>query len=232
MPKPVLALVALLCSVLVALALRPTLDLDVARVFYTGHGHFVGDTPLGLAVRYTLWAAPFVLFAATVLTALGARAGLVADAFAPSRRGLLFLTLSLVLGPGLIVHTTLKPAMHRPRPVAVTQFGGAARFEPFYDAGGSCRDNCSFPSGEVALASWTLAPALLVPSPWRGLALAAAVLFAAATGLGRMAFGAHFPSDVAGAMLITALVVFGLHALIVRSSKAAPDDPEENARAL
>ncbi len=232
MTKFGLGLAALLYGGLIVLALRPAFDLDVARLFYAGHGRFIGDTRLGLALRYTMWAAPFVLFAAIVLAALAAQAGLVAGALAPGRRGLVFLTLSLALGPGLIVHATLKPAMHRPRPVAVTQFGGTAAFEPFTRTDGRCRNDCSFPSGEAALASWTLAPALLVPPPWRGPALAGAVLFAAATGLWRMAFGAHFLSDVIGAMLIMMVVVFGLRALIVRSPEPMPDGPHESARTL
>ena len=230
MTKPILALTALLCGTLLALALRPALDLDVARLFYTGHGHFIGDTPVGVALRYTLWSLPFVLFAVVALAAFAAEVGLIAKTLAPGRSSLVFLTLSLLLGPGLVVHSTLKPAMHRPRPYSVTQFGGTAAFEPFTSDDGGCRDDCSFPSGEAALASWTFAPASLVPPPWRGLALAGAILFTAATSLWRMALGAHFLSDVTGATLIVLLVVFGLRALIVGSTGTATDAPHENAR--
>jgi membrane-associated phospholipid phosphatase len=61
-----------------------------------------------------------------------------------------------------------------------------------------------------------LAPASLVPPPWRGPALAGAFVFAGATGLFRMAFGAHYLSDVCAAMLIMALLVLVLHRLILR----------------
>ncbi len=232
MTKLALGLAAPLTCVLIVLALRPALDLDVARLFYAGHGHFIGDTRAGLIIRTALWSLPFVLFAAMVLAALAAEAGLVAGAFAPSRRSLVFLTLSLALGPGLVVHTTLKPATHRPRPHSVTQFGGTAAYRPFTRADGDCHDNCSFPSGEAALASWTLAPASLVPPPWRGMALAGAVLLMLATSVARMAYGAHFLSDVTGAMLIMVLVVSGLRALILRSPATGPIEPHESARTL
>ena len=39
-------------------------------------------------------------------------------------------------------------------------------------------------------------PAMLVPPPWRGLAIGAAAVFAAAIGLLRMAAGAHFFTDI------------------------------------
>ncbi len=230
MTKPVLALAALLCGALLALASHPAWDLDVARLSYAGHGRFVGDTPVGVALRYVLWGLPFVLFAASALATLAAEVGLIAKTLAPTRRGLAFLTLSLVLGPGLIVHGTLKPMMHRPRPTAVTRFGGTAAFEPFTSHEGGCRDDCSFPSGEAALASWTLAPASLVPPPWRGPALAGAILFTAVTSLWRMALGAHFLSDVTAATLIVLLVVFGLRAPLVGSPRAGPDEPHESAR--
>jgi membrane-associated phospholipid phosphatase len=46
--------------------------------------------------------------------------------------------------------------------------------------------------------------------------LAGAFVFAGATGLFRMAFGAHYLSDVCAAMLIMALLVLVLHRLILR----------------
>ena len=57
-----------------------------------------------------------------------------------------------------------------------------------------------------------------------------AVLFVVLTSLGRMAFGAHFLSDVVGATLIVLLVVAALRALIVRPPGRTPDRPQERAR--
>ena len=213
--KLCLPLALLLAAALGVLALRPNLDLDVARAFYVGSDHFVGQTRAGTFVRFAAWTLPFLVYAgfllAWALATARRRPG-------PSGRDILFLTLSLVIGPGLLVHAGLKELSHRPRPYDVTAFGGPDAFRPFTRFDGACPHNCAFASGETAAATWMLAPASLVPPPWRGAALLTAVAFVAATGGLRMAFGAHFLSDVCGGALITMLVVLALHALIVRSA--------------
>jgi lipid A 4'-phosphatase len=205
-----LGLAVVCCAVLVALAIRPSLDLDAASLFYVGHNRFVAATRVGTIVRYMAWTAPFVFYAALLLAWIGARIGIVPAPWAPKGRSLLFATLSFAIGPGFLVHGTLKEISHRPRPYGVVQFGGQETFRPFYKFDGACLHNCSFPSGETATATWTLAPASLVPPPWRGAALGAALVFATATGTLRMAFGGHFLSDVCGAALITIAVVLVL----------------------
>lgn len=219
MTKLLLSLVAICAAALLVLALRPGLDLDVARTFYAGSHHFVGNTPLGTIVRYTVWYLPFVLYALMLLAWIFAQTGLWAARFAPSARNLLFLTFSLALGPGILVHAVFKETSHRPRPYSITQFGGPDAFRPFTRFDGACQRSCSFPSAETAAATWTLAPASLVPSPWRGLALGAAVLLSVGTGLLRMAFGGHFLSDVYGGALITILVVLLFRALLLSRTK-------------
>jgi len=126
------------------------------------------------------------------------------------------MVLSLALGPGLLVNVGLKDHWHRPRPVQVTAFGGPDAFRPFDTRDGQCRRNCSFVSGEGSSSFWTVAPALLAPPPWRTLALGAALLFAAATGLLRMAFGGHFLSDTLFAALLTWFVIAATWALVFR----------------
>ena len=214
MTKPFLVIAALLYLILIALALRPGFDLDAARIFYVAPGHFVGATRAGTIVRYVAWSLPFALYVILLLAWVARRAGLMSR-YAPSARGILFLALSLATGPGLLVHGVLKEISHRPRPYEVDAFDGKAAFRPFYRFDGSCGSNCSFASGETAAATWMLAPASLAPPPWRALAIAAALIFAAATGLFRMAFGAHFLSDVCAAMLIMILLVLALYNLII-----------------
>jgi membrane-associated phospholipid phosphatase len=98
----------------------------------------------------------------------------------------------------------------------VTQFNGSEQFVPWWDPRGSCGRNCSFFSGEGATAFWTYAPAALTPPAWRPLAFAAATLFGVITSALRMAFGAHFFTDVAAAGLVTFLVVWLAYGLIYR----------------
>ncbi|MCX8254762.1 Membrane-associated enzyme, PAP2 (Acid phosphatase) superfamily [Beijerinckiaceae bacterium RH AL1] len=211
--KLCLPLALLLAAALAVLALDPDLDLAAARAFYAGHAHFIGQTPAGTVVRYTAWAIPFLVYVGCLVSWLVAKAR---RSPGPSGRALLFLTLSLAIGPGLLVHAGLKELSHRPRPYDITAFGGRETFRPFTRFDGACPHNCAFASGETAATTWMLAPASLVPPPWRGLALAAAVAFAATTGLLRMAFGAHFLSDVCGGALVTLLVVLALRATLLR----------------
>ena len=221
MTRTLLILAALLYLAMIVLGLRSATDVEVARLFFVAPHRFVGDTPAGIMARYAAWALPFVILAAMALAYALARADRLPSRLAPSGRSLAMLVLAMAIGPGLLVHAGLKEISHRPRPNAVTAFGGADAFRRWYEFGGACPHNCSFPSGETAAATWTLAPASLVPPPWRGAAVAAALVFSAATALWRMALGAHFLSDVIGAALVTIAVVLFCRAALLRGREVA-----------
>ena len=216
MTRFLLILAAILYLALIVLALRPATDLEAASLFFAAPRGFVGATPAGMAVRYVAWALPFVILAAMTLGYGFSRAGLLPPRLAPGGRDLVMMILAMALGPGLLVHAGLKEVSHRPRPVAVTAFGGSEAFRPWYRFDGACPRNCAFASGETAAATWTLAPASLVPPPWRGVAVAAAIAFAVATAVWRMALGAHFLSDVVGAMLVVIMVIVFCRAVVRR----------------
>ena len=152
-----------------------------------------------------------------MLAALGRRLGWTRRG--PDRRATLFLLASLALGPGLLVNGLLKEVSHRPRPYQSAEFGGPWAFRPYETFDGDCRRNCSFVSGEAAASAWTLAPALLAPPPLRPLAVAAALVFTAATAILRMAFGGHYLSDCLLAALFTFLIVLGLHRWYLRPTE-------------
>ncbi len=195
----------LVLAVVLVFAADPGLDLSAARVFYEGDGRFAGPGALGNGLRRLFYAVPFVLLGGAALLHAARRLG--ARVPAPTGRALATLALSLALGPGLLVNVVLKDHWHRPRPVQVAEFGGSDAFRPLGWPGGDCARNCSFVSGEGSSAFWSVAPALMAPPAWRAAALAAALVYAAATGLLRMAFGGHFLSDTLLAALFTWLVV-------------------------
>ncbi|WP_237477885.1 phosphatase PAP2 family protein [Lichenibacterium dinghuense] len=196
---------ALAVAVVAVFALVPGLDLAAAGFFYAGEGRFAAVTPAGETLRRLFSLAPFALLLGAGLLYTLRRSGPRVPA--PTGRALLALALSLALGPGLLVNVALKDHWHRPRPVQVAEFGGTERFRPVGLPGGDCARNCSFVSGEGASSFWSVAPALMVAPPFRRPALAAALLYAAATGLLRMGFGGHFLSDTLLAALLTWLVV-------------------------
>lgn len=63
---------------------------------------------------------------------------------------LMFVFISAVLGPVIIVNGILKQYSGRVRPRSIDVFGGDGTFSPFLDFTGMCSKNCSFSSGEAA----------------------------------------------------------------------------------
>jgi membrane-associated phospholipid phosphatase len=63
---------------------------------------------------------------------------------------------------------------------------------------------------------WTTAPALLVPPPWRYVALGAAGVYSVAFAGMRMLTGGHFLSDVIFAAIFTGLVIWTVHGFLFR----------------
>jgi lipid A 4'-phosphatase len=128
-----------------------------------------------------------------------------------------FLSLSLLVGPGLIVNVWLKPFSGRPRPHQTTRFDGDLRFERAFDFGGACPGNCSFVSGDAAVAFSLLAVALIVPRG-RTAAILAALAFGVAISVLRMVQGAHFLSDVVFAAYFTIIPILILHYVLIERS--------------
>jgi lipid A 4'-phosphatase len=196
---------ALIALTMIAFALWPDLDLRLAHDFYD-HGGFSGHEQLEKFGRDFFRVAPFVVLALYAALYALARRGFPVP-WAPTGRGVIFLIVTMIVGPGLIVNLGLKDHAHRPRPVHVVEFGGADPFRPWYKFDGGCAKNCSFVSGEAATGFWMVAPASLLPPPARAPALVAALVFGAGASLLRMAFGGHFLSDVLLGGLIALLVI-------------------------
>jgi lipid A 4'-phosphatase len=198
-------------------AVAPGIDLAVAGFF---HRLAVYDTMPRLleAIGVLRTLEPVV----TLLAVAPAVAVLLVKLFWPKRttilpaRAALFLIVSLVLGPGLLVNTVLKDHWARPRPGMVANLGGDMTFRPWWDPRGACTDNCSFVSGETSSAVWLAAPALLVPLPWRTAAFAGVAAYATAIGIMRLFMGGHFLSDVLFAAIFTGLVIWTVHGRLLR----------------
>jgi lipid A 4'-phosphatase len=199
-------LLALTAAAAVFFVALPDIDTSVASAFYVGQNRFSAQGTLGKIGRAIFYTVPFLVLAAFIIAWAAGRLGRPLR-FVPSARETLFVALTMALGPGLLVNLTLKDHTHRPRPVQLEAFGGTREFRPFYKIDGACPKNCAFPSGEASASFWLVAPALLAPPPWRAPAVGAALLFGAATGLLRMAFGGHFLSDVVFAALIMLLLI-------------------------
>ena len=210
--------------------LWPELDLKLAGLFYEPppRGFWRSYDPVYLRLRD---ASTWII----ALVAIPAFAALAIKLVQPRRplpipgRAMLLMMITLALGPGVIANLILKEHWHRPRPIDVAEFGGSEHFRAWWDPRGRCHRNCSFISGEGATAFWTIAPAALTPPAIRPVAYVAALAFGAATSGLRMAFGGHFFTDVAGAGLVTFLVIWLLHGYIYRWPKTRLSDARIDA---
>jgi membrane-associated PAP2 superfamily phosphatase len=231
-------LIALAIAVVAGLAfgLYPEFDLRIAGYFFgfedPAHNKFAFRLypPLMRARDVGLWIG-------TILVA-PAVAALVIKLLFPRRkllmpgRAVVFLIATMALAPGLMANVLLKDHWGRPRPIDVTQFGGNERFVAWWDPRGNCASNCSFVSGDVSGAFWTVAPAALAPPQWRAIAYGAALALGTGMAVVRVMAGAHFPSDVIFAGVFTFLIIWVAYAFIYRWPRTRlSDDGVEHALA-
>ena len=223
-------IVALLIATAVGLAfgLFPSLDLALARLFSSvpnAGGYTFGwrFSPILLRAHDIVLNAPFIVLIAAVIA-------LVLKLVLPRRRMLvrpraaIFLIVTMLLGPGLLVNAVLKDHWGRPRPVDVTEFGGDQHFVPWWDPRGDCPANCSFVSGDVSTVAWTFAPAALLPPPWQAVGFGGAFILTVFMGVVRIMAGGHFPTDAIFAGLFTYLLIWLSYGLIYRWPATRLDD--------
>lgn len=133
-----------------------------------------------------------------------------------STRPVIYLIVTAVLGPGLLVETLLKPNWGRARPKDIALFGGEHAYSAPFVVAAECTRNCSFVSGHAAIAFWVTAYAFLLPPQWRGVGLWLGAGVGLVVGFVRVVQGAHFASDVAVAGLMVVAVNILCARLILR----------------
>jgi len=208
-------------------AVFPQLDLFLARLFYNSTSQRFAFSPQGEA-EYVRRGAMLVAWA----FAVPAIVAIVAKFIRPDKpllisgRAVIFLLSTIFLTAIVLPDVVFKHHWGRPRPIATVEFNGSQQFEPWWDPRGADPRSTSFFSGEAATAFWTYAPAALAPAPFRPLAYLAATIFGLTTGILRMAFGAHYASDVIAAAVAAFLVTWRAHGLIYRwkDSRLTDDD--------
>jgi len=226
-PLPSWTLAALLAATVLASALFvvfPNLDTTISSWFYVDGRGFPAETNALLNTIRNVGRNT------TRIIGLGVFALVLATLLAPRRipiapRATLFLTLTLLVGPLILVDFTMKEVWGRARPRDVVDFGGAFDFSRAWEMVRNCSGNCSFVSGEASASFWLIALAFVAPPRWRLPVGLATALFALVMSLNRVAFGGHFMSDVVLAWLLTFLVIALVHRIV-----AAPDGPFTDAR--
>lgn len=175
------------------------LDLFLAGLFYVPEAANPWPYQEWLGWRFFYYAAPWI----TGILAVVAIVAMIRGRLAPDRhphlaRYGLFIFLSVALGPGLVVNALLKDHWGRPRPRQVEALGGRRPHLPLLAKGASGVGK-SFPCGHSSVGFVYCVFYFL----WRRrrprlafAALAGSLALGSLMGVGRMAAGGHFASDV------------------------------------
>lgn len=197
----------------------PGIDPWVSGFFWShAHSWYLADWTPFRAIYLWLPKLTFVLVLA--LLALLALVLLYRRPIGPfDRARLIYLLLTLAIGPGLIANTVLKDHWGRARPSQITLFGGTAHFTPALIPSDQCLSNCSFVSGHGSMAFALIAFAFLVRAPRpRRWAIRAALAFGGLVGFVRIAQGGHFLSDTVFAAFFMIGTAWLLHRWIIEAN--------------
>jgi membrane-associated PAP2 superfamily phosphatase len=191
-------------------AAMPDLDLIVSRLFWDPAAGFgFKDNSLLIAIRDANRILPWVVIG--IVTTLLLSLAFFRKLKCPPHK-LLFVLAFFAAGPGLCVNL-IKMLVGRARPRALEEFGGSAFFTPPWQITDQCVHNCSFISGESASAFALLTLVVFINPRYATLYVGAVGFVAAIFSFNRVAFGAHFLSDV----VLTWNVMFVLATLLWRA---------------
>ncbi len=123
----------------------------------------------------------------------------------------IYLLVTLAIGPGLLINGVLKEFWGRARPATIEEFGGTQVFTPVLVPSDQCDSNCSFASGHASAGFFPLAMSF-VWKKHRKKIFFTGIVYGLLTGFARIVQGGHFFSDV----VFAGLIVYGLSWLIWR----------------
>lgn len=207
-------LVALGALALVTTVLFSVTDLDIvaARRFY--HPELPDPWPVAKRPLWSLFylSAPWVTGSLAVTGVALLVAGVIRRKSSHLRLYGLFLLLCVAIGPGLIVNGILKDHWGRPRPRQIVELGGRLEYAPPLLP--AATHGKSFPCGHCSV-GYLYASGWWVwrrhRPRWAEASLATGAVLGTLLGIGRMAAGGHFLSDVVWSGLIALGVAHALY---------------------
>src|SRR5215469_16102618 len=212
-----LAVVALVTTVLFA---NGALDIVAARWFY--HPESADPWPLARELPWRLlYRAATWITASLVIGALAVLAASLAPAARTWRRPAVLVLLSVAIGPGLLGNALFKDHWQHPRPRDLVELGGALHYVPSPLIG--TQGGASFPCGHCTVgfmyaSGWWIwkrrRPA------WARASLVVGLTIGVLLGVGRMAAGAHFLSDIVWSAVLALGVVHFLHSRVLGAKRA------------
>ncbi|MBQ3033673.1 MAG: phosphatase PAP2 family protein [Deferribacterales bacterium] len=188
----------------------PQVDIYISNIFFDSvSGFYMNDSPAAMTVYNAVNYVTMVIVSAYVIL-LAADFFLKKNLFGIKRKTLVFLLVTLILGPGIIVNAVFKENVGRPRPEAIIEFGGTDTFVGPFTLSNACESNCSFPSGHAALGFYFMAFGLIAAKAMRKKLLTLGFIIGVIVSLTRIVQGRHFFSDT----LFAFFFVFTISALV------------------
>lgn len=203
------------------------LDLNLSALFFTKESisgsHFLIHPWLDFLFNYAIYPGEILASLAAVIWLLS----YIMKSLRPYRSAAIVLSLSMVVGAGLIVHAILKDHWGRPRPRQIVEFGGDQPFRAYYQPNFQQPKHAkSFPCGHCSTGFYFFAMAVV------GMRYRNSVLiytgFALALTLGtllsyaRIAQGGHFLTDVIFSALIMWLTPLAIDQLLYARRQDPP----------
>ncbi len=194
----------------IAFTAFPQLDLKVSNLFFDNtHGFVINQVPEIAFLHRLINDLGQIIAAALLILCVVSMIPRISPGLIAHRRAIIFLLLTLTLGPGLIVNRGFKTYWGRARPQHVEVFGGSKQFTPALQPTNQTNRNGSFVSGHAALGFWLLTPAFI--SSYKKFWLSLGIITGGLIGLIRIAQGGHFLSDVLFAFFAVYFTAAGLY---------------------
>jgi len=196
----------------------PQIDITVSALFYKPEQNFLlRNTPLHLFVDS--WIRPSIKYLTVTLVVACVYKLFLGKSPIKRRFNIVaFLFSSFLLGPVLLVNGLLKEFIGRARPKNIIEYGGTKIFSPAYFPADQCETNCSFVSGDAAVAFSTIAFALIFKGKLRFQLVAIALSFGVLVSIYRLGTGAHFLSDTVLSGLFCILIILILERMLLRKA--------------
>ena len=196
----------------------PQIDIAVSALFYKPEQNFLlRDTPLHLFVDS--WIRPSINYLAVAFVVACVCKLFFGQSTVKRRFNIVaFLFASFLVGPVLLVNGLLKEFIGRARPKNIIEYGGTKIFSPAYFPADQCETNCSFVSGDAAVAFSTIAFALIFKGKLRFQLVAIALSFGVLVSIYRLGTGAHFLSDTVLSGLFCILIILILERMLLRKA--------------
>jgi len=193
----------------------PSVDLWLASLFYDSD-FFLKRDLLAVAIYEDFADMHFYLLPMLIIIAIYSYRKYQDPEQSFYKRIYTFLSLSLVLGPGMLVNVILKDnSIGRARPSQITDFGGQSEFTRAFEYSGACDSNCSFVSGHASMGFFFIGLGWLMQSKrWFYIGLGIGVV----VGITRIVQGGHFLSDTVFALWAVYWVNIGLGKLLKLNS--------------